>query len=200
MPRFRKKPLEVEAMRYEPGTPACQALHDWLGLEHADDLCWEGLPFAVDTREGLMTADPGDWIVREPNPTEDRRFYPVKASIFAATYEPAAAWDVVVDDPEMLAKHELRGVEAPDAKTATTRACREAFRREGYRVMGNMPAGDERTLDVVDETTTMYATTHVAGAHPDIDYSQPARRLRLLDGQVDPRTGLPAFEWIEVTP
>lgn len=36
-----------------------------------------------------MLAEPGDWIIREPFPTDDRRFYPCKPEQFAATYEPA---------------------------------------------------------------------------------------------------------------
>lgn len=42
----------------------------------------------IDTREGTMRADVGDWIIKEPFPTADRTFYPCKPDIFEATYEP----------------------------------------------------------------------------------------------------------------
>lgn len=44
----------------------------------------------IETREGTMCAEVGDWIVREPFPTGDRDFYPVKDEIFRQTYEPVA--------------------------------------------------------------------------------------------------------------
>jgi hypothetical protein len=34
-----------------------------------------------------MRAEPGDYVIREPFPTDDRRFYPCKPDIFEATYE-----------------------------------------------------------------------------------------------------------------
>ncbi len=40
----------------------------------------------IRTKEGLMRADFGDWIIQEPFPTEDRQFYPCKPEIFEATY------------------------------------------------------------------------------------------------------------------
>jgi hypothetical protein len=34
-----------------------------------------------------MKAFPGDWIIKEPFPTTDRKFYPCKRDIFEKTYE-----------------------------------------------------------------------------------------------------------------
>jgi hypothetical protein len=34
-----------------------------------------------------MMVAPGDWVIKEPFPTDDRRFYPCKPEIFEQTYE-----------------------------------------------------------------------------------------------------------------
>lgn len=89
----RKKPVEVEAHRLgdEPGD--AELLASWAGgtvrNALADPTDADSLTTYVDirTREGTMTAAPGDWIIREPAPTADRRFYPCKPEIFDATYE-----------------------------------------------------------------------------------------------------------------
>jgi len=41
----------------------------------------------IDTLEGIMRADYGDYIIKEPFPTDDRNFYPCKSDIFEKTYE-----------------------------------------------------------------------------------------------------------------
>lgn len=87
--KYRKKPVVIEAMRYEPGTPACGELHDWLGLEHHPESCAPGAPMGIDTLEGTITASPGDWIIRGVQ----GEFYPCKPDIFEATYEPAGESD-----------------------------------------------------------------------------------------------------------
>jgi len=51
---------------------------------------------AIETKEGVMKAMSGDYIIKEPFPTGDRDFYPCKESIFLLTYdkiEETADWD-----------------------------------------------------------------------------------------------------------
>lgn len=85
---FRKKPIAVEAIRLmEPETPHTVA--SWCGgrvcgVGAVGEKVW----IEIDTLEGTMRADYGDWIIKEPFPTGDRRFYPCKPHIFDATYEP----------------------------------------------------------------------------------------------------------------
>ena len=57
--RFRKKPVIVEAWQTDR-------------------------MMQIETQEGLMTADPGDWIIRGVA----GEIYPCKPAIFAATYDP----------------------------------------------------------------------------------------------------------------
>ena len=41
----------------------------------------------IETKEGVMKAFKGDWIIKEPFPTSDRDFYPCKNDIFINTYD-----------------------------------------------------------------------------------------------------------------
>ena len=103
MARFRKKPVEIEAVRvtaadYNPALPPAK--------------CWDGCPFSevpgwlaeavyggkvvphnrgntdyaswdIKTLEGTMSAGPGDWIIRGVK----GEIYPCKPDIFWATYD-----------------------------------------------------------------------------------------------------------------
>lgn len=95
--KYRKLPIEVEAKQvpaFEEGMGesvyrnAMEELAKWcLG-----QLQWSRVrPIAItiNTKEGQMRADVGDWIIEEPNPTADRKFYPCKDDIFRTSYEPA---------------------------------------------------------------------------------------------------------------
>lgn len=92
--RFRKKPVEIEAVQVPPpedeiGTEAFMIghgrlagwfmCHAFTGYRIADDLGVD-----IDTPVGTMHAKPGDWIIR----AVQGEFYPCKPDIFAATYEP----------------------------------------------------------------------------------------------------------------
>lgn len=93
MAKFRKKPVEVEAMRFDGTFESWDAIINWANAEIANTRQWlhgdgDG-HLVVPTREGEMRADAGDWIIREPFATDDRHYYPCKPDIFEATYEPA---------------------------------------------------------------------------------------------------------------
>lgn len=60
MPKFRKRPVVVEAFQID-------------------------YPMVIHTLEGDMRADPGDWIITGVNGEQ----YPCKPDIFEKTYEPA---------------------------------------------------------------------------------------------------------------
>ena len=84
MPKYRKKPVEIEAVQWT-GTN---------GMEVAaflDGQPWKDRPegIVITTLEGAMTASPGDWIIRGVK----GEFYPCKPDIFDATYEPVEAPD-----------------------------------------------------------------------------------------------------------
>lgn len=77
--KFRKKPVEIEARLFDPGTDYDEALEvvAWAGgVATADG-------FTIPTLEGEMLASPGDWIIQGVH----GEFYPCKPDIFAQTYE-----------------------------------------------------------------------------------------------------------------
>jgi hypothetical protein len=77
--RYRKKPVEIDAIR-------------WTGENRDEIAAWSGGEircvgrFAlVQTLEGEMRGDVGDWFIRGVA----GELYPCKNDIFLATYEPA---------------------------------------------------------------------------------------------------------------
>lgn len=92
--RFRKKPVEVEAIQFTGGNH--QDVSAFMGCECGfgnpvrDDCPYDhskaGPRFVfIRTLEGTHRADRGDWIIRGVQ----GEFYPVKPAIFEETYEPA---------------------------------------------------------------------------------------------------------------
>ncbi len=89
--RFRKRPVEIDALRYLPGE-TCAALAEWMDCPHDEHDCYDDAEWLVETLEGPLWAKPGDWIVKGIK----GEFYPVKPDIFEATYE---AVDNGADEP-----------------------------------------------------------------------------------------------------
>jgi hypothetical protein len=82
--RFRKKPVEVEAVRWDDEN--IREITDFMhparpeyigGFLDSDDL------LGIATLEGRMIAKKGDWIIRGVK----GEFYPCKPDVFEATYE-----------------------------------------------------------------------------------------------------------------
>jgi len=92
--KFRKKPVEIEAMQFTGPAESATLIIDWM-LGHVGtaryyehlmdgDLIGHPDPFMqIDTLEGVMIASTGDWVIRGVA----GEFYPCKPDIFAATYE-----------------------------------------------------------------------------------------------------------------
>lgn len=85
MTRYRKKPVVIEAVQlpfYDKGAP------EWVGSDPNIIMKRDGgkiIEATISTREGVMTASEGDWIIRGVK----GELYPCKPDIFAATYDPA---------------------------------------------------------------------------------------------------------------
>lgn len=76
--KFRKRPVEIEAMHFaevHDGSVICS----WCAGTN------EASPHQIQikTLEGVMTADLGDWVIKGVK----GKFYPCKPDIFAATYD-----------------------------------------------------------------------------------------------------------------
>jgi hypothetical protein len=109
--KFRKKPVTIEAMRLE--WPTWNAMCEFVGVGFLSEGKPEGcfldetnkpLPpgkvsqkmgILIPTLEGLMIGREGDWIIRGVK----GEFYPCKADIFEATYDPVTEPDSVSGVP-----------------------------------------------------------------------------------------------------
>lgn len=83
MPRYRKKPVVIDAVQITDG---------WFDAEHPNPKHPTGVVLNpgsrtvhISTLEGEMVGQVGDWIITG---VKGER-YPCKPDIFAATYEPA---------------------------------------------------------------------------------------------------------------
>ncbi len=86
MPQFRKKPVVIEAVRYTGKADSLIALTRegfiQTGKIKVEEIGGDHLN--IETLEGILRAQPGDWIIRGVK----GEYYPCKPDIFAATYEP----------------------------------------------------------------------------------------------------------------
>ena len=82
--RYRKRPVVVEAMQYTRRSRT--AVMRWCGARGTaideDGAAYETAALRIDTREGMMLASLGDWIIKGVQ----GEFYPCKPDIFVATY------------------------------------------------------------------------------------------------------------------
>jgi hypothetical protein len=79
---FRKKPVVIEAERYEGTNESFEKILSMGGAREIRN-CHDGL--YIETLEGTMRANIGDWIIRGVK----GELYPCKPDIFVATYDPA---------------------------------------------------------------------------------------------------------------
>jgi len=81
MAKFRKKPVVVEAIRWDGSAEARSTLHLLSPL--VTFTIYKSGAIEISTLEGRMRANRGDWIIKGVA----GEFYPCKPDIFAATYE-----------------------------------------------------------------------------------------------------------------
>jgi len=95
MPKFKKKPVVIEAIQFTMDT-AIECLIDRkpapFGLSvsgdyHPANRTVSSAWISIRTLEGTMRADIGDWIIKGVK----GELYPCKPDIFEATYEPDTA-------------------------------------------------------------------------------------------------------------
>lgn len=77
--KFRKKPVEIEAIRWM--TDNYEDIWNFVGKSLSADA--NGRDLTIATLEGSMKANPFDWIIKGVK----GEFYPCKPDIFEATYE-----------------------------------------------------------------------------------------------------------------
>lgn len=93
MPKFRKKPVEIEARQFKGDFDSGSDIVEWAnaGWDREDGPMNPPTTYyygtlTIRTLEGDMIANKGDWIIKGVQ----GEFYPCKPDIFAATYEPVA--------------------------------------------------------------------------------------------------------------
>lgn len=87
--RYRKKPVVIEAMQWDGTAVGATDIIDWIldanGAGRWVDYMQGAAFISIDTLEGTMKAQTGDWIIQGVQ----GEFYPCKPDIFEATYEDA---------------------------------------------------------------------------------------------------------------
>lgn len=87
MPKFRKKPVEIEARQIKDGDSTRDIVR-WI-LDNGGDVAHASCggdsqsKVVIETLEGNMEATHGDWVICGVN----GEFYPCKPDIFEQTYE-----------------------------------------------------------------------------------------------------------------
>ena len=83
MAMYRKKPVVIEAVQVGPEIPRPGWFQEAV---NRGDIYFEVRgPTYINTLEGVMRAEIGDWIIKGVK----GEIYPCKPDIFAATYDPA---------------------------------------------------------------------------------------------------------------
>jgi len=90
MPKYRKKPVVIDAVQFNGNGPSCEEVTQFLGgsQQSQPNHIWKPRTYDgghIVTLEGNMEFIPGDWIIKGVK----GEFYPCKPDIFAATYDPA---------------------------------------------------------------------------------------------------------------
>ena len=86
MPKFRKKPVVIEAFQWLIEMGECNGvkmLPPVVSDGRSNGMVWPER-YIIETLEGQMTVSPGDWIITGVNGEK----YPCKPDIFEKTYEP----------------------------------------------------------------------------------------------------------------
>jgi hypothetical protein len=86
--KARKIPIEVEYMQFTDENK--NQVYSWASeiQMNITPSFEDGKPcLRVPTLEGEMTCSLGDYLIKEPFPTDWRRLYPCKPDIFKKTYE-----------------------------------------------------------------------------------------------------------------
>jgi len=132
MPKFRKKPVVIEAVQFTGNNRGevlrfiCSDLSEeaLLGAEKMM------LPVVIETLEGNMSASVGDWIIKGIK----NEFYPCKPDIFDATEEVA---DILHMEDQM---------------PSTMQRLAEWLQASHYRELsiGLMPPGEEVCVELMD--------------------------------------------------
>ena len=87
MKKYRSKPVEIEAVQWDGVTkePILNMMGQPAHINPSSSYFFEPMDslIKIKTLEGIMTAKPGDWIIKGT----EGEFYPCKDSVFQTKYE-----------------------------------------------------------------------------------------------------------------
>ena len=84
--KYRKIPIEQDGIQFNSGGTNYQEIINWMKGE-PDKKVTTGSSIhtiSIETTEGTMTANRGDWIMKDPH----GNFYPVKEAIHPKLFDP----------------------------------------------------------------------------------------------------------------
>lgn len=83
MAQYRKKPIVIEAFKWT-GDADQEEDPEWIiAAIKAKSVSFRGIHMLINTLEGIMAANPGDWIIQGVN----GEIYPCKPDIFEKSYD-----------------------------------------------------------------------------------------------------------------
>lgn len=85
MPRFRKKPVVIDAIQWDGTRESAESIRAVFGADVLVPRDGDSWALLCKTLEGRLVATPQDWIIRGIK----GEVYPCKPDVFAATYEAA---------------------------------------------------------------------------------------------------------------
>lgn len=102
MQQFRKKPVVIEAIRFDGTVECAEQLRAAFGRDDLQIVLngryLNGGDLSIPTLEGEMRASPGDWIIRGVK----GELYPCKPDIFEQTYEAVARPTMLPEEPRPI--------------------------------------------------------------------------------------------------
>ena len=106
--KYRKRPIVIDAIQWDGAVfvrPANEPVPNWIveasmrSPTEEGYLEARGVTLRIATLEGVMTANPHDWIIRGVK----GELYPCKNEIFEASYEPAPVFELGAIQPQRTA-------------------------------------------------------------------------------------------------
>ena len=88
MAKYRKKPVVVDAIRWDGSDQSQREIVIWANGRRVIRGFDTDYYLSIASLKGQMRAAPGDWIIRG-----EGEFYACKPDIFEATYEPVEGWE-----------------------------------------------------------------------------------------------------------
>ncbi|QHC81198.1 hypothetical protein [Lacticaseibacillus paracasei] len=130
--KYRKKPVEIEAVQFADDPDTLIKINDVLGLDpvNVSYVGPDNPVLKIPTLKGVMTAQVGDYIVKGVH----GEFYPCKPDIFEETYEPSIGLPIDISKAKCISisTHELAEILGKPIEREVDKQSRRERRRKGF--------------------------------------------------------------------